>query len=127
MADYWVYILTNQPRSTLYVGVTNDLVRRIHEHREGLVSGFTKRYKLKMLVYFEQFDSPQAAIQREKNIKHWSRVWKLQLVESANPQWRDLFKDITRSIPAMPMAESSPPMVVGIRHTSSDTRTAMLG
>jgi putative endonuclease len=72
------------------------LVRRIHEHREGLVSGFTKRYKLKMLVYFEQFDSPQAAIQREKNIKHWSRVWKLQLVESANPQWRDLFKDITR-------------------------------
>jgi putative endonuclease len=56
MADYWVYILTNQPRSTLYVGVTNDLVRRIHEHREGLVSGFTKRYKLKILVYFEQFD-----------------------------------------------------------------------
>ena len=96
MAAYWVYILTNQPRSTLYVGVTNDLVRRIHEHREGLVSGFTKRYKLKMLVYFEQFDSPQAAIQREKNIKHWSRVWKLQLIESANPQWRDLFNDIAR-------------------------------
>ena len=96
MAAYWVYILTNQPRSTLYVGVTNDLVRRIHEHREGLVSGFTKRYKLKMLVYFEQFDSLQAAIQREKNIKHWSRAWKLQLVESANPQWRDLFSDISR-------------------------------
>ena len=95
MADYWVYILTNQPRSTLYVGVTNDLVRRMHEHREGLVSGFTKRYKLKMLVHFEQFDLPQA-IQREKNIKHWSRAWKLKLVESANPQWRDLFNDITR-------------------------------
>src|ERR1019366_5039462 len=102
MADYWVYILTNQPRSTLYVGVTNDLVRRIHEHREGLVSGFTKRYKLKMLVYFEQFDSPQAAIQREKNIKHWSRVWKLQLVESANPQWRVLFKDIPGGAPPSP-------------------------
>jgi putative endonuclease len=89
MADYWVYILTNQPRSTLYVGVTNDLVRRAHEHHEGLVNGFTKRYKLKMLVYFERFDSPQAAIQREKNIKHWSRAWKLQLVELTNPQWRD--------------------------------------
>ena len=96
MTAYWVYILTNKPRSTLYVGVTNDLVRRIHEHREGLVSGFTKRYKLKMLVYFERFDSPQAAIQREKNIKHWSRAWKAQLVELANPQWRDLFNDIAR-------------------------------
>ena len=96
MANYWVYILTNQPRNTLYVGVTNDLVRRTHEHREGLVSGFTRRYKLKMLVYFERFDSPQAAIQREKNIKHWSRAWKRKLVESANPQWRDLFSDITR-------------------------------
>jgi putative endonuclease len=96
MADYWVYILTNQPRSTLYVGVTNDLVRRIHEHREGLASGFTKRYKLKMLVYYEKFDLPQTAIQRGKNIKHRSRAWKLELVESANPQWRDLFNDIVR-------------------------------
>ena len=96
MAAYWVYILTNQPRSTLYVGVTNDLVDRAHEHREGLVSGFTKRYKLKMLVHLEQFDSPQAAIQRENNIKHRLRAWKLQLVEFANPQWRDLFNDITR-------------------------------
>lgn len=96
MADYWVYILTNQPRSRLYVGVTNDLVRRVHEHREGLVSGFTKRYGLKTLVFFERYDTPQAAIQREKNIKHWSRLWKLQLVEQANPKWRDLYSDITR-------------------------------
>ena len=96
MSGYWVYILTNQPRSTLYVGVTNDLVRRIYEHREGLVKGFTQRYKLKMLVHFERFDSPEAAIQREKNIKHWSRAWKLELVESSNPQWRDLYNDITR-------------------------------
>jgi predicted GIY-YIG superfamily endonuclease len=66
MADYWVYILTNQPRSTLDVGITNDLVRRMHEHREGLVKGFTQRYKLKMLVYFERYDTPHAAIQREK-------------------------------------------------------------
>ncbi|MDP2295796.1 MAG: GIY-YIG nuclease family protein [Pseudolabrys sp.] len=96
MAAYWVYILTNQPRSTLYVGVTNDLVRRVYEHREGLVKGFTQRYGLKTLVHFEQFDTPTAAIQREKNIKHWSRLWKLQLVESGNPQWRDLYNDIPR-------------------------------
>ena len=96
MSDYWVYLLTNKPRSTLYVGVTNDLVRRVFEHREGLVKGFTARYGLKTLVYFERYDSPSAAIQREKNIKHWSRLWKLQLVESLNPKWRDLYDDIIR-------------------------------
>ena len=96
MADYWVYVLTNKPRSTLYVGVTNNLVRRAYEHREGLVKGFTQRYGLKMLVYFERYDAPGLAIQREKNIKHWSRQWKLELVESSNPQWRDLYNDITR-------------------------------
>jgi len=96
MADYFVYILTNKPRSTLYVGVTNDLVRRIYEHREGTVPGFTKRYGLKQLVYFEKYDTPTLAIQREKNIKHWSRAWKMKLVESSNPQWRDLYSDITR-------------------------------
>ncbi len=96
MADYFVYIVTNVPRGTLYVGVTNDLVRRAYEHREGLVKGFTQRYRLKMLVYYERYDTPSAAIQREKNIKHWLRAWKLKLVESSNPQWRDLFNDITR-------------------------------
>ena len=96
MADYWVYVLTNVPRGTLYVGITNDLVRRAHEHRESLASGFSKRYRLKMLVYFERYDSPELAIQREKNIKHWSRQWKLQLVKSLNPKWRDLFNDIAR-------------------------------
>jgi putative endonuclease len=96
MATYYVYILTNTPRGTLYVGVTNDLVRRIYEHREGVVPGFTKRYRIKMLVYFECYDTPSAAIQREKNIKHWPRAWKLDLVNSANPQWRDLYSDITR-------------------------------
>ena len=96
MADYWVYILTNRPRSTLYVGVTNNLVRRVYEHREGTVPGFTKRYGLTMIVYFERYNSPREAIQREKNIKHWQRQWKLNLVGSANPQWRDLYKDITR-------------------------------
>jgi putative endonuclease len=96
MREYFVNIVTNVPRGTLYVGVTNDLVRRTYEHREGIVSGFTSRYKLKMLVHFEQSSDPTTAIQREKNIKHWSRAWKLQLVESGNPQWRDLYNDITR-------------------------------
>jgi putative endonuclease len=96
MQTYFVYILTNVPRGTLYVGVTNALVRRIYEHREGAARGFTKRYELKMLVHFECYDEPTTAIQREKNIKHWSRVWKLKLVETSNPQWRDLYNDITR-------------------------------
>src|SRR6267154_3331927 len=85
MADYYVYIVTNKPRGTLYVGVTNDLVRRIYEHREGAVPGFTKTYGLKRLVHFEKYDAPMLAIQREKNIKHWPRVWKLDLVNSSNP------------------------------------------
>ncbi|HTL65876.1 MAG TPA: GIY-YIG nuclease family protein [Pseudolabrys sp.] len=96
MDGYWVYVLTDKPRGTLYVGVTSDLVRRAYEHREGLVNGFSKRYQLKMLVHFEQYDAPLPAIQREKNIKHWPRLWKLQLVEMTNPQWRDLYRDITR-------------------------------
>jgi putative endonuclease len=96
MADYFVYILTNKPRVTLYVGVTRDLIRRVYEHREGVVPGFAKRYGLKQLVYFERYDDPYTAIQREKNIKHWSRAWKLDLIVGANPQWRDLYTDITR-------------------------------
>jgi putative endonuclease len=96
MASYLVYVLTNKPRGTLYVGVTNDLIRRIYEHREGVVPGFTKRYGLKQLVHFERIDDLATATQREKNIKHWSRAWKLELVASSNPQWRDLYTDITR-------------------------------
>jgi putative endonuclease len=76
------------------VGVTNDLIRRIFEHREGLAHGFTKRYSVKLLVYFEQRDTPIAAIQREKNIKHWPREWKIDLIRSANPEWRDLYDDV---------------------------------
>ena len=95
MDGYWVYVLTNKPRGTLYIGVTNDLIRRTHEHRAGLVDGFSKRYQLKTLVHFERYDAPRLAIQREKNIKYWPRVWKLDLVEAANPQWRDLYRDIT--------------------------------
>jgi len=96
MTGYFVYILTNKPRGTLYVGITSNLVRRIYEHREGLMPGFTKRYGLKKLVYFERYDDPNSAIQREKNVKHWSRAWKLDLITGANPQWRDLYADFTR-------------------------------
>ncbi len=96
MSGYWLYILASVPRGTLYVGVTNDLVRRVYEHREGSINGFAARYKVKMLVYYERHDTAASAIQREKNVKHWSRKWKIELVEGMNPAWRDLTKDILR-------------------------------
>ena len=94
--SYWVYVLASAPGGTVYVGVTNDLVRRTYEHREGLVLGFTKRYGVKRLVYYEAHDTVVAAIQREKNIKHWSREWKIDLIVSMNPSWGDLYDEITR-------------------------------
>ena len=87
----YVYILTNRPNGTLYVGVTNDLVRRVAEHREGTVKGFTMQHGVKLLVYFEAYDDIRTAIQREKNMKHWSRTWKVRLILQSNPQWNDLF------------------------------------
>jgi putative endonuclease len=94
MAGGSVYILTNRPNGTLYIGVTNDLVRRVFEHRSGFVDGFTKRYGLKRLVYFEQFDDIRDAIQREHNIKHWPRAWKIRKIVAMNPNWDDLFEAI---------------------------------
>jgi putative endonuclease len=96
MRSYWVYILASRPRGTLYVGMTSDLIRRIYEHREGLIEGFTTAHRVKMLVYYEQHATALAAIQREKNIKHWSRKWKIDLIRSMNPDWRDLWEDIVR-------------------------------
>jgi putative endonuclease len=96
MAGGYVYILTNRPNGILYVGVTNDLVRRIFEHRSGFVDGFTKRYGLKRLVYFERFDDIRDAIQREHNIKHWSRAWRVRTIVAANPNWDDLYPTITQ-------------------------------
>ena len=86
-----VYIMTNRPNGTLYVGVTSDLARRVWEHREGVADGFTKRYGLKRLVYVEPYDDILAAIQREKNLKHWSRAWKVRLILEVNPSWDDLY------------------------------------
>ena len=91
MRSGWVYMMTNRPNGTLYTGVTSDIGRRAYEHREGLAPGFTKRYGLKRLVYMEFHDTIGAAIQRESNIKHWPRAWKVRLILDANPTWNDLY------------------------------------
>lgn len=93
--SYYVYIITNKYNTVLYTGVTNNLVRRIYEHKEKLVRGFSQRYSLKKLVYYEVFSDPQSAITREKQIKAGTRKRKIELVESANPTWRDLWEEIS--------------------------------
>lgn len=85
-----VYIMTNRKQGALYVGVTSDLPRRVYEHQNGLVEGFTKRYGLKHLVYVEAHEGIEVAIKREKALKEWKRAWKVELIEKANPEWRDL-------------------------------------
>lgn len=87
----WVYILCSKPYGTLYIGVTNDLVRRVYEHKLKLIDGFTKQYGVDRLAYFEQFDDIKAAIYREKCIKKWNRAWKINLIIKANPNWEDLY------------------------------------
>jgi len=87
---YWVYILASRRNGTLYIGVTNDLARRCWEHREGIVPGFTRKYGVKMLVYFEAFGDIESAIHRETRLKKYKREWKLNLIESTNPGWQDL-------------------------------------
>jgi putative endonuclease len=78
------------------IGVTNNLVRRVYEHREGLADGFTRKYRIKALVYFEPHEAIAAALQREKNVKHWSREWKIDLIVASNTDWQDLYEDIVR-------------------------------
>ncbi|WP_301673199.1 GIY-YIG nuclease family protein [Neisseria blantyrii] len=89
-----VYILASQRNGTLYVGVTSDLVQRIYQHREHLVEGFTSRYNVTMLVWYEPHPTMESAISREKQLKKWNRAWKLQLIEENNVSWRDLWFDI---------------------------------
>jgi putative endonuclease len=93
---YWVYILASRIGGTLYIGVTNDLVRRVYEHQTGIVPGFTKRYGVHRLVYYEQFSDIEFAIQREKRLKKWNRRWKIRLMEELNPNWDDLFPAIAQ-------------------------------
>lgn len=91
MKGGWVYIMTNRPNGTLYIGVTSDLPRRIWQHRDGAIEGFTKRYGLNRLVWFERHEDIRSAIQREKTMKHWPRAWKVRLILAANPGWDDLY------------------------------------
>jgi putative endonuclease len=91
---YYVYILASKRNGTLYIGVTNDLVRRVREHREGLVPGFTKKYGAKMLVYFEIFDDIHVAITRETRLKKYKREWKMNLIQKDNIEWRDLYETL---------------------------------
>ena len=96
MSGGWVYIMTSRPNGILYTGVTSDLGRRAWEHREGLAKGFTQRYGLKRLVYTEFFEDIRDAIQREKNMKHYSRAWKVGLILEANRDCGDLYEDLNR-------------------------------
>ena len=91
---YWVYILASKLGGTLYIGVTSNLVKRVYEHRTEVVAGFTKEYGVHRLVYFEQHTDIEAAIRREKRLKKWNRVWKIRLIEEANPNWDDLYPQI---------------------------------
>ena len=91
--QYYLYLLTNKKSGTLYIGVTNDLERRLFEHKKKLIEGFTKRYNLNKLIYFETYQFVNDAIKRERNMKKWKRQWKIDLIERDNPNWKDLSKD----------------------------------
>ena len=92
--SYYVYILASQRNGTLYIGVTNNIVRRIYEHRSKVVPGFTKKYGVMILVYYEIYDDIENAIRREKRLKKWNRAWKMRLIEENNPNWIDLYPSI---------------------------------
>jgi putative endonuclease len=92
--QYYVYILANGRNGTLYIGVTNNLVKRIYEHKTNLVEGFTQKYTIHALVYYEVVQEITSAILREKQIKKWERNWKLALIERRNPEWRDLYEEL---------------------------------
>ncbi len=96
MNSYYVYILASGRNGTLYIGITNNLVKRVYEHKGGKIEGFTKRYKVDQLVYFEETTDAYSAITREKQLKKWKRAWKIRLIEESNPQWRDLYDDLIR-------------------------------
>ena len=93
---YYVYILASRKHGTLYIGVTNDLVRRVYEHKSKVVRGFTKRYDITRLVWFEVYDDPTNAIEREKELKKWRRDWKINLIEQSNPGWVDMYEGIAQ-------------------------------
>jgi len=98
MSTHYVYILASKRNGALYVGVTNDLIRRIYEPKNDFVEGFTRKYGVHRLVYFEQCDDLDSALQREKRIKEWKRKWKVELIETGNPEWKDLYEEIVPCI-----------------------------
>ncbi len=91
---YYVYILANKKNGTLYIGVTNDLIRRVYEHKNELLPGFTQKYHVHNLVYYEQTSDVNSAILREKRLKTWKRAWKIKLIKDFNPGWKDLYHDL---------------------------------
>jgi putative endonuclease len=95
---YWVYILASRKHGTLYIGVTSDLSGRVHEHRAGIMPGFTSKYAVHRLVYFEMFGMIDDAITREKQLKKWRRDWKINLIERSNPDWADLYEGIAHQM-----------------------------
>ena len=100
---YWLYILASRPGGALYVGVTNDLSRRVWEHKEGRGGLHSRRYRIDRLVYYEAYDDVRAALQRERNIKHWPRAWKCNLILAMNPTWRDLHDELNGALDARPI------------------------
>jgi putative endonuclease len=96
MKQYFVYILASKRNGTLYIGVTNNLIRRVFEHKEKLVEGFTKKYNVHLLVYYEIHNSIIEAIKREKTLKKWYRKWKIELIEKDNPEWKDLYQELIK-------------------------------
>lgn len=94
MKNYYVYILASKKSGTLYIGITNDLIRRVYEHKNGMIEGFTKKYQIHNLVYYEETNDVESAITREKQMKKWNRKWKINLIEKNNPEWKDLYKDL---------------------------------
>jgi putative endonuclease len=92
---YYVYILSSKRNGTLYTGTTSDIIKRVHDHKNGLVEGFTKNYRVHNLVWYEMHSSVESAITREKQIKKWNRAWKLKMIEKENPEWIDLFESIS--------------------------------
>jgi putative endonuclease len=94
-----VYMLASERNGTLYIGVTSDLIKRVWQHKESLADGFTKKYDVKMLVWYEQHETMESAIAKEKTMKKWLREWKLKTIEQTNPDWRDLWPEITGAAP----------------------------
>ena len=93
---YYIYILASSRNGTLYIGVTNDLIRRVWEHKNNLVEGFTKKYNVHTLVYYESVENSESAIKREKQLKKWKRYWKIKLIEEMNKEWKDLYDKIIK-------------------------------